>query len=429
MDKNALIEEACQELLEYGVWDGKKRIKFLVKKYLLKKKAAPEDLIFWPTGLLAAGLWHCRRELSGGGAVPGPEKLNTERLNTEELNIERLKNEGSNTGEPKTEGLNTERLKTERSNAEKPKAEGSNKEELKSGDAEKEKTAAAMIDLVLSAYYERWFRKGCPIIWLDDLLAGETLLDLYEEYRKKGPDNGVIDAKDMEKYRQAVEKIADFGLSYPTDETGSFPYRADQDNGFVFVDSIGLACPFLYRYGTAHDRPEAMETAVKQIVNFLAYGMDAATGLPYHGYSVADDCKYGIIGWGRAVGWLLRGMGGCMATQYGADRLSEPYGRLVDAVIAFQRRDGSFAWQLQAADGPADTSAAGMICAALKQGMELGVLEGAVYEQAFQAGKSAIEKSVRNGRVYNCSGECEGFGQYPQRYGSYPWALGPALML
>ena len=157
--------------------------------------------------------------------------------------------------------------------------------------------------------------------------------------------------------------------------------------------------------------------------------MDAATGLPYHGYSVADDCKYGIIGWGRAVGWLLRGMSGCMTTQYGADRLSESYVRLADSVIPFQRKDGSFAWQLQAVDGPADTSAAGMICASLKQGMELGILQGAEYGQALLNGRNFIEKSVRNGKVYNCSGECEGFGQYPQRYGAYPWALGAALML
>ena len=144
---------------------------------------------------------------------------------------------------------------------------------------------------------------------------------------------------------------------------------------------------------------------------------------------MADDCKYGIIGWGRAVGWLLRGMGCCMTTQYGAERLSDAYRKLVDAVIVFQRKDGYFSWQLQAVEGPADTSSTGMICAALRQGMELGILQGERYEQALQAGRTAVEKSVRDGRVYDCSGECEGFGQYPQRYGAYPWSLGPALML
>lgn len=365
MNKEALVETACQELLTYGVWNGRSRMKYLVKKYLLRRRVAPEDPVFWPTGLLAAGLWQCRQEIKTGGAASG----------------------------------------------------------------EADKVSAAMISLVLEAYYDRWQQKKCPVIWLDDLLAGETLLDLYEEYRLRGQDNGIVHEKNAEKYRQGIEKMADFGLAYPTDETGSFPYRADQDRELVFVDSIGLACPFLYRYGALYDRQEAMEVAVKQIVNFLAYGMDVSTGLPYHGYSVAQDCKYGIIGWGRAVGWLLRGMCGCMMTEYGLLRLEESYAKVVDAALAYQRKDGCFAWQLQAMEGPADTSATGMICGALKQGIERGILKEEKYEQALQNGTSGIEKWIRNGRVYQCSGECEGLGQYPQRYGAYPWALGMALML
>jgi rhamnogalacturonyl hydrolase YesR len=193
------------------------------------------------------------------------------------------------------------------------------------------------------------------------------------------------------------------------------------------VDGIGLACPFLYRYGVVFGRQECKELAVRQIVNFLAYGMDTASALPYHGYDVSDGCKYGIIGWGRAVGWLLRGMTACLQDSYGAERLQNPFTDLMDAALAFQRRDGFFSWQLQAMEGPADTSATGMICAALQQGIRLGILTQEKYGQALQNGKSALERSVKDGRVYQCSGECLDFAQYPQKYGAYPWALGPAL--
>ena len=354
MNKAAMIEVACEDLVAYGAWDMEKRLKYLVKKYLLRRRAVPQDQVFWPAGLLAAGLWQYREE------------------------------EGKD---------------------------------------------ASLIDLVLKIYYDKWLEKGCPILWLDDLLAGETLLHLYEVYRGRAEDDAAVNAHDIGRYRQALDKLAEYGMAHPTDETGSFPYRAYQENDHVFVDSICLASPFLYQYGVVFNRKETMELAVKQIVNFLAYGMDVATGLPYHGYCMAEDRKYGIIGWGRAVGWLLRGMGSCMTTQYGAERLSDAYRKLVDAVIVFQRKDGYFSWQLQAVEGPADTSSTGMICAALRQGMELGILQGERYEQALQAGRTAVEKSVRDGRVYDCSGECEGFGQYPQRYGAYPWSLGPALML
>lgn len=368
MDKGVLVETACQDLLTYGVWGGKDRLEYWIRKYLLRQKAAPEDLVFWPTGLMAAGLWLCRQEMAAGHDGQG--------------------------------------------------------QAVKQGIAD-----MAMIDLVLESYYGRWLKKGCPVLWLDDLLAGETLLDICKDYQDKGQEDGIICAQNAEKYRKAAKKLADFGMAYPTNETGSFPYRADQNKEHVFADTIGLACPFLYRYGALYDRQETMEVAVKQIVNFLAYGMDVSTGLPYHGYSIADDCKYGIIGWGRAVGWLLRGMSGCMTTEYGRERLEDSYIRAVNAVLYFQRKDGYFSWQLQAAEGPADTSATGMICASLKKGIELGILKRQKYRQAVENGRGAIERAIRNGRVYQCSGECEGFGQYPQRYGAYPWALGAALML
>lgn len=377
MDKKSLIDTACQDLLTYGVWDGKHRFKYLIKKYGLRRTEAPQDLIFWPTGLLAAGLWQCRQEIE------------------------------------------------ERQSAEKG-AETSRRSDPEENDGRQE---PAGIEWTLRRYYDRWIKKGCKILWLDDLLAGETLLRLWETYQGREDDSDVMNKKTAENYRQAAEKLAAFALSYPVDEAGSFPYREAQKNGFIFADSIGLACPFLYQYGVMCDRKETMELAVKQIVNFLAYGMDDTTGLPYHGYRIKDDCKYGIIGWGRAVGWLLRGMTGCMATAYGAERLTDSYVRIVDAALRYQRKDGYFSWQLQALEGPADTSATGMICAALRHGIALGILQDPKYEQALQAGKNAIEKSIKDGRVYDCSGECEGFGQYPQRYGAYPWALGAALML
>lgn len=369
MDKTALINTACDELLTYGLWDVRTKAKRWIKKNVFRKSVDVEDLIFWPTGLIAAGLWQYRKELTT--VVSGQES--TQAIGCNEV--------------------------------------------------------SEQIDKAIASYFERWMRRGCPVTYLDDLLAGETFLAVYEEYSRNRTENNIIGASNAGQYRKAVEKLAEYALSCPTNEAGGLPYRARHNNGHIYVDSIGLICPFLYEYGNFFNRNECMELAVKQIVNFLAYGMDGSTGLPYHGYAMQTGRKYGIIGWGRAVGWLLRGMVGCMVTEYGRERLKESYIRLVDMVLTYQHKDGYFPWQLQAADGPVDTSAAGMICAALKRGKELDILTDPKYGAALQSGIGAIEKSIRNGRVYDCSGECEGFGQYPQRYGAYPWALGPTLML
>ena len=355
MDKLALIETACDELLTYGSWDVRTKVKRQIKKYVFRKSVDAEDFIFWPTGLLAVGLWNCRQAVDS--------------------------------------------------------------------------SLQQKIELSLLSYFTRWEKKKSPISNVDDLIAGEVFLAVYEEYRRNNTENNIINRENEEHFRNSVDKLAEYILDYPRDEVGSLPYRANHQNGHIYVDGIGMICPFLYEYGSFFDKDECIELAVKQIVNFLAYGMDGSTGLPYHGYTMQTTCKYGIIGWGRSVGWLLRGMTGCMVTKYGLERLKDSLIKLMDTVIVYQRKDGYFSWQLQAVDGPADTSATGMICAALKRGIELGILTDAKYEQTLCAGGNAIEKSIRNGRVYDCSGECEGFGQYPQRYGAYPWALGPTLML
>ena len=368
MNKIPLIENACKELLSYGVWDGRARCKYLIKRYLLRRNMAKEDLIFWPTGLLAAGLWTCREELIKGGqaesAGAAPESAETQRM-------------------------------------------------------------IKMIENALAAYYERWQKKSMPLQVLDDLLSGEVLLHAFSETEKTSMKN--ILGLSREGLFDALERFAAYGANQPTDGAGSFYYRPAHGNTAVFVDGIGLACPYLYQYGETFGKTEYRELAVRQIVNFLSYGMDGGTGLPYHGYDMTDGCKHGIIGWGRAVGWLLRGMVGCLSSDYGRQRLETPYRELVKAVLPWQRPDGYFSWQLQALEGPADTSATGMICSAIRQGMEMGVLSGEDCEKALSAGKRALEKSVRDGRVYHCSGECEGFSCYPQKYGEYPWALGPAL--
>lgn len=368
MNKIPLIENACKELLSYGVWDGRTKCKYLVKRYLLRRETAKEDLIFWPAGLLAAGLWTCREELIKGG-------------------------------------------QKQRETAESAEA----------------KRLIGMIENALAAYYDRWQKKGMPLQVLDDLLSGEVLMYAFSE-AEKTPAKDILGLSGKA-LRDALDRLAAYGAQYPTDGAGSFYYRPAHGNTAVFVDGIGLACPFLYKYGETFGKEEYRELAVRQIENFLSYGMDGRTGLPYHGYDMTDGRKHGIIGWGRAVGWLLRGMVGCLTSDYGRQRLEAPYRELVKAVLAWQRPDGYFSWQLQALEGPADTSATGMICAAVRQGMELGILTGPEYEQALQTGIGAVYQSVKDGKVYDCSGECEGFGQYPQRYGAYPWALGMALIL
>lgn len=271
----------------------------------------------------------------------------------------------------------------------------------------------------LKKYYDRWIRRGSKMYYLDDAFCGMALIDLHQ-------------ITGEEKYKQAVEKIATYLIQHETDNAGSLPYRPKQQNGYIFADGIGMTCPFLCKYGSTYGDMKAVNLAVTQIQNYINLGMDNKTGLPYHGYQYESGVKYGIIGWGRAVGWLMIGMAETLAYME-ADRpsyesIKQAYRHLVDKVETYQLEGGLYSWQLGAKDGPVDTSATAMILYAIARSLDTKVLIG-IHKSRMMRGREALWNSVKEGRIYGCLAECQGFAMYPQIYGAYPWSLGPALSL
>lgn len=368
--------EAIRELLHYYDKDAKRKWKDRLKKAALRY-VPPDDGIFWDTGLLANGL--SKRLHDGKGA----------------------------------------------------------REEILAG---------------LRQYFDRWIGKGMPVFYLDDTLCGVALLRLYEATREA-------------KYKAGADRLAGYLLSLgekEADGAGSIPYRPAQKNGHIYVDGIGMMCPFLTMYGVKYGNRAAVDLALTQVKNMLAYGMDAKKGLPYHGFQYEKREKCGIIGWGRAVGWLLMGLQGALywlregdaadreeggfgwtghgqaAQEYCGEyeELRKAFLGLLEAVKPYQREDGGFSWQLEAMEGPADSSATAMIARAVQFAVECGwtdaVKSGAIYKEkdAREMLRDAalfLEDSEKEGRIYRCLGECLGFSQHPQAYGAYPWALGVAL--
>lgn len=343
---NSLLQEAVNELLHYHEQSGKQKIKNVLKK-AAGRYIPPEDLIFWPTGMLA---------------------------NTLAVNYEKWEC--------------------------------------------KETVLAA-----LRSYFDRWIRKGMPVYYMDDVLSGEALLDLYSITGDEKYKNG---AERMIKYLFHLQEQA-------ADETGGLPYRPAQKNNHIYADGIGMMCPFLCKYGTRFNDDRAVDLALKQIENMQKYGMSDKMQLPYHGYEYKSEIKYGIIGWGRAVGWLLLGMSGVLTflpkehSYY--QTLMEEYRNLIKNVSAYQWEDGDFTWQLEAWEGPRDSSATSMIALAVLKGIEAGVLgEEEPISRALVKRAAVYLKNVeKNGKIYECSGECLGFGQYPQFYSAFPWSLAPGL--
>lgn len=284
---------------------------------------------------------------------------------------------------------------------------------------------------VVKNYYDSWIKKGMPVVYLDHVMHGYPLLALYEE-------------TGQESIKVAADKLYRFVCDYQDNMNDTLPYRVHHPS-HIYVDGIGMTAPFLCRYGAMTDDEKAMEMGMRQIEDFLEKGMDYSSGLPYHGYNLKTGIKQGIIGWGRAVGWLLLAMvDGLEYMPEGnrKDKIEIALCKLITTIGEYIREDGSISWQLPAIEGPTDTSAMAMIVYGLEKTKQLGVVEKKA-TKPFETAKTvdhsdnlssvidkigdALKQYCRDGKVYEASGECEGFSRYPQVYGAYPWSLGPAI--
>ncbi|MBH1939420.1 glycoside hydrolase family 88 protein [Mobilitalea sibirica] len=267
-------------------------------------------------------------------------------------------------------------------------------------------------------YYTRWIQYNVPIQKPDHVLNGYTLIYLHQLTQDR-------------KYKYAIDRIRNFLELQPKDKNGSFYYRFDRPHD-IYIESIGLVCPFLCRYGRIYKDNAATNLAANHMMNFLRFGFDEATHLPYHGFNLEKGIKCGIIGWGRGIGWFLFGLVESLSqmntehTNY--DFLCKTFHQIVDTTIKYQLESGYFTWQLTASEGPVDTSSTAMISYAVRRGVMLGLLDN-TYLSVSNLGLIALMNSITDGEVTDSFDESMAFGMYPQNYGTYPSAQGPAAAL
>ncbi len=260
-------------------------------------------------------------------------------------------------------------------------------------------------------YIAEWIRDGSDTAYVDDALTGYVIIRLYEITGKK-------------EYRDAADKIAEFLKTTPRDIEGSIIYGPGR-NEYIYADGAGMTALFLSHYGKVFEKEEASALAKKQIGNYLNYGMAVNQGLPYHGYDVKSGVRYGIIGWGRAAGWLLMGMAGYLS-DWSDPGVARAAAGIVGQIYGYLRKDHLFSWQLEAVEGPSDTSATGMLLWSVAKLEEKGVLPGFDHN-VLQDSADSLRHEINGGRVYGASAECIDFAQYKQEYGSFPWGQGAVL--
>lgn len=286
---------------------------------------------------------------------------------------------------------------------------------------------------VVEEYLGEWIRQGMPVKNPDDALTGLVMIRLY---RRTG----------NEPYRKGAEKIAQYLESCRRDTLGSVVYGQRSSNRWIYADGAGQVSMFCAEYANAfgtgtsaqaaqpeeprNEAKKLAEQANLELSNFALCGMDEATGLPYHGYDAESGACYGIIGWGRAAGWLMMGIAAWNRSYAEAEKSTEsiPVSKvrpdcsqekdgqktaahenagqnlndkivrmrdsIVPAILTRRREDGLFSWQLDCRKGPLDTSASGMIYYSLLTG---DLLRKGADQNLSAAGNVSGQETLPNG--------------------------------
>ncbi len=369
-----LVKETITELNDIMNVSVRDRIKDVVKK-AMGRSVRTGDPMFWPAGMLMLGLVEARRKLLDERTVleSGQEKDTS--FQGCDVNVKESAAQLS--------GLVSD------------------------------------IDAAISRHLSMWrTRYGGKISYIDDAIAGAAAIKLYQQLDSEGKGGGALSSA----CKQAANRIFGCLAAAPRDKAGSIVYNPGRSRN-VFADGAGQVSMFLGLYGRTFGDKNATGLGELQLLNFMKYGCDIRSGLPYHGYSMVEKDseskgfvieKKGVLSWGRAAGWLIMGLNECRTVP----ELKTWHEELAKVLLTYQMTEGGYAWQIQATDGHLDTSATGMIVYGLS-----GTDVSAEISDTIEA----LWMNIKDNKVMNCLSSCDDFGVHYQSYGHYPWGQGAVL--
>lgn len=258
------------------------------------------------------------------------------------------------------------------------------------------------------------------ITYVDEVMHGNSLIDLYN--------------REPSAWMKAdADDLAHFLLeSHTKTLSGILPYRQQNKNS-VLVDTLGMVCPFLTKYGVVFNCQPAVALATKQLREFIDKGISSDLDLPYHGYSYIPEKNLGGDGWGRGLGWFLLGIIGVLEflprNDVNYQFFLSFYRSLIEQVFNKQGKSGAFSVQLLDEGSTPDSGATGMIAYACAKGVELNLIDKTYLERCAKAFEFILSVTDEEGRVQECSGEALGANNYSNKKGWYPWGQGPSVSL
>ena len=209
---------------------------------------------------------------------------------------------------------------------------------------------------------------------------------------------------------------------------GMISYTAGINNPDMYVDTIGLVCPFLALYSRIFESEEWEDIAFYHIEMFHKYGLYGNTALPNHAFHIKSKLPLGVYGWGRGTAWYVIGL----VDTY-QNLKNEKYKNLLkmwifeaaEKYIVYQRNDGGFGSILQRTQ-TYDSSATASL--AWFYSCCYDMFSDEKYRQVKEKCMNKLLACTRiSGAIDWCQGDTKDIGVFAQTYDLMPFAQGMIL--
>ncbi|OUS78065.1 hypothetical protein B1748_04665 [Paenibacillus sp. MY03] len=236
---------------------------------------------------------------------------------------------------------------------------------------------------------------------------------------------------EVDRFKPALDEVWQLIRTHVGSD-GTVKYRLSMPH-YRYVDTIGFICPFLIAYGTRYGIQECVELAVRQLRQYENNGMLEGHYIPSHAYHVEQSMPAGLYGWGRGLGWFAIGLIDAWSelpdnSRY-RDELTGMVNRYAAAVLAFQRKNGSWSWSVNREEARADSSATATLGWFLHQAASIPELQDRCSKGAERAAGYLMGVTRRGGEVDFSQGDTKDIGVYSSLFGILPFTQGFAIRL
>lgn len=235
---------------------------------------------------------------------------------------------------------------------------------------------------------------------------------------------------DNDKIKPAMNNSA-YMLKLAAEKHGSIPYNENLPK-YRLVDTVGMACPFLIKYGNTYNEKEYIDIAIKQIKEYRMNGIDEKTKLPFHGFCSETHAPLGVCGWGRGCAWWAIGLTDSLRALLEVDGYNREKAELLkltmehlDTMKKYIRDDGTVE-RIVVSKSAQDSSACAMLAYCYAYMAEL--TKNDAYKQlAEKMIRKLRSVTRRNGIVDFSQGDTHGIGFYSEKLCIVPAAQGFAI--